>query len=334
MTDRAPLRVLALLRKYGWNATSFQILDTGFEYWFDGDDACVAYVDTGGAWVVAGAPITELSRLEAVAANFAAAARRHQRRCLFFAVEPRLASATTLSLLHIGEQPLWDASKWSATIQRTASVRQQLARARHKKVTHRAISSEEVAGGPARDAIDALIRRWLDERRLAPMSFLVGRQPFRFVNEHRYWIAEREGAVVGFLDAVPVFARRGWLFQSFIRDPLAPNGTVELLIDTAMRTVAAEGCRHVTLGLAPLAAAQGWLRLTRDLSKALYDFGGLHSFKAKLRPTAWDPIYLAYPRGTSRTLALYDALVAFAGGSLIRFGGATVLRGLVGSLSV
>ena len=49
-------RVLALVRRYGWNATSFQALDPGMRHFWCGDDACVAYADTGEAWVAAGAP--------------------------------------------------------------------------------------------------------------------------------------------------------------------------------------------------------------------------------------------------------------------------------------
>jgi len=30
-------RVVALLERHGWNATSFQILEPGFRYWFDGN---------------------------------------------------------------------------------------------------------------------------------------------------------------------------------------------------------------------------------------------------------------------------------------------------------
>ena len=56
-------QVLELLRKYGHNTTSFQILEPGLEYWFDDDDdACVAYADTGGAWVVAGGPVAARDR--------------------------------------------------------------------------------------------------------------------------------------------------------------------------------------------------------------------------------------------------------------------------------
>ena len=52
----AHARVSALVRRYGWNATSFQVLEPGYRYFFHGPDAAVAYVDTGRAWVAAGAP--------------------------------------------------------------------------------------------------------------------------------------------------------------------------------------------------------------------------------------------------------------------------------------
>ncbi|HEU4539019.1 MAG TPA: hypothetical protein VFS00_33090, partial [Polyangiaceae bacterium] len=101
------------------------------------------------------------------------------------------------------------------------------------------------------------------------------------------------------------------------------------LVDAAMRAAAAEGSPYVTLGLAPLAGPlPAGLRLARTWGKALYDFDGVRAFKAKLRPTTWDTIYLAYPRGSSGALALYDALRAFARGSFLRFGFATLRRTL------
>ena len=160
------------------------------------------------------------------------------------------------------------------------------------------------------------------------MGFLVDVQPFHFAAERRYFVAERDGALVGFLAAVPIYARGGWLLEDFLRDPRAPNGTSELLIDAAMRALGDEGSRYVTLGLAPLAGpVRGTLRAARTLSSALYDFEGLRAFKAKLQPHAWEPIFLAHPPGSSSHVALVDALAAFARGSFVRFGGATLLRG-------
>jgi len=92
-------RVLGLLQRHGWNATSFQSLEAGFRYWFDRDDACVAYVETQGAWVVAGAPICPAERLEAVAHQFALAARAAGKRCAFFAAESRLVAVAGLRAL-------------------------------------------------------------------------------------------------------------------------------------------------------------------------------------------------------------------------------------------
>jgi len=60
--DAARVRVLRLLKRHGWNATSFQILEPGFRYWFYGDDTCVGYVDTGRAWVAAGSPVAPPER--------------------------------------------------------------------------------------------------------------------------------------------------------------------------------------------------------------------------------------------------------------------------------
>ena len=322
-------RVLVLLERHGWNATSFQTLEAGFHYWFDGDDACVAYVQTGGAWVVAGGPICDAARLSDVCARFSDAARAAGRRVAFFAAEQRLLDRGRLDGTYVGEQPVWDATRWSATVAATRSVREQLRRAHNKGVTVRRIGARELAKtAPLRLAIEALVERWRHDKPMAPMGFLVDVQPFDFAAERRYFVAERDGAVVGFLAAVPIYRRNGWLLEDFLRDPAAPNGTAELLIDAAMRALADEGSRYVTLGLAPLSGpVSGWLRIARRLSSPLYDFAGLRAFKAKLRPHEWEPIYLAYPPGTSSHVALVDALAAFARGSFLRFGGATLLRG-------
>lgn len=326
--DRA--RVLALLQGHAWNATSFQVLEEGFRYWFDEESgACVAYVETAGAWVVAGAPIAHGDALARVTADFVAAARAKGRRVGFFAVEERFLRATGLVSLRIGEQPTWDPQRWGETVRSAKSLREQLRRARAKGVTVRSARAAEVAdpASPARGAVEALIGRWLGSRGMAPMGFLVDVQPFAFPEERRYFVAERAGRIVAFLAAVPIYARQGWLLEDLLRDPAAPNGTAELVVDAAMRALAEEGSRYATLGLAPLAGATGWLLVAREWTRALYDFEGVRAFKAKLRPHAWEPIYLAYPPGASANLALFDGLAAFARGSFARFGAETLLHG-------
>jgi phosphatidylglycerol lysyltransferase len=323
-------RVLELLRRFGWNSTSFQTLEQGFRYFFVGDDACVAYVQTSGAWVAAGAPIAAPEQQREIAQQFMAAARGAGKRALFALTEPRFVVNSELAALRIGEQPIWNPSAWKDTLSHRSSLREQLRRARAKGVRVRRLTLSEIASpdSPMRLAIERLLARWLRSRGMATLGFLVRVELFDFPSERRLFVAEGPGGLVGLLALVPIYARAGFLVEDLLRAPTAPNGTTELLIDHALRECAAEQSQHVTLGLAPLAGpVDGWLRAARTLGRGFYDFAGLRAFKAKFAPREWTPIYLSYPRGHSSLVAVYDLLVAFAQGSLLRFGFATLLRG-------
>jgi phosphatidylglycerol lysyltransferase len=327
--DGERARALALLRRHGWNATSFQILEPGFSYWFDGDDACVAYLDTGGAWVAAGAPIAEPDRAPAAALAFVAAAAAQGRRACFFGTEDRFAGAVPFAAMRVGEQPVWNPAGWDEVLRGARSLREQIRRARAKGVDVRPFDPRLFAqpDGGARAAVERLVARWEAARPMPPMGFLVQLHLHTELEERRFFTAAQGDALVGFLSMVPVFARRGWFVEDLVRLPEAPNGTAELLVDAAMRAAAAEGSGYLTLGLAPLAGAVGpWLRIARRTGGPLYDFRGVHAFKAKLRPQTWTPVFISYPRAQLGVSAVYDALAAFARGGLLRFGLRTLLR--------
>jgi phosphatidylglycerol lysyltransferase len=318
-------RMLDLLRRFGWNATSFQALEPSFDYWFDEEqEAAVAFFDTGSSWVVAGPPVADESVLADTARRFTAVARRAGRRVVFFGVEERFLSAIALDRLAIGLQPRWDPRTWDERHRGHRSFREQLRRARKKGVSVTRVEGEELSG--LRPRLQQLIDRWLGGRNMPPMAFLVEISPFVFAEERRYYVARRGEELAGVLVAVPVYQRDGWFFEDILRDPSAPNGTAESLVDFAMRDVAGSGSSFVTLGLAPLAGDARWQRMMRRMSAGLYNFEGLFAFKSKLRPDAWDPIYVAWPERVTPILAIYDALDAFAGGRLVRFALRTMLR--------
>jgi phosphatidylglycerol lysyltransferase len=320
-------RALEILRGHGWITVSFQLLESEFRYWFDGEDAFVAYVDTGSAWVVGGGPVAPEDRLREVALRFTEAARAAGRRACFFGCERRFVAAAHMRTLRIGEQPVWTASEWDDVLAANASLRYQLRRAQRKGVTVRAATADELSrtDAPVRHGILQLGAQWLAARRMAPMGFLVQLEPLTFAKERVVLVAECQGELVAFLSAVPVYARRRLFIEDLIRGRRAPNGTIELLIDAAMRAAVARGDETVTLGLAPLAGAVSRpLRLARAVSTPLYDFRGLRAFKAKLSPSRWEGVYVVSPG--SPWLALRDALRAFAGGSLLRFGVRTLAQ--------
>ncbi len=323
-------QALELLRRHGWNTTSFQILEPGFSLWFADDTACVAYLDTGRAWVAAGAPIAADDRLAQVAEDFCRQARAHGRRAVFFAIGRRFVEATNYDAIAIGEEPVWDPSHWRDTVVSTRSLRDQLRRARNAGVSVEIVSSAELDAmhGETRIEIEGLIARWLGEKHLPPMGFLVRVDPFSFVRERRAFVAKRDGEIVGFAGVIPVFARNGWFIKDLIRAPDAPNGTVELLVDAAMRNAAEQGSNHLTLGLSPLAGDVGFLLSSaRKCGRAFYNFSGLRAFKAKFRPHEWAPVYVAHPPGGNSPLAIIDSLGAFARGDFFHFGIEALMRG-------
>jgi len=138
------------------------------------------------------------------------------------------------------------------------------------------------------------------------------------------------------LSGVP--GRNGWLVEQIVRRSNPPNGTAELLIDGAVRSIAASGSTYATLGLSPLSQRAGlrtllqafWLRFVlrwvRLHGARFYNFGGLDVFKAKFNPDAWEPIY-AIAEGTSfPPRALYAIVGAFNGGAPIRLVIGALLR--------
>jgi phosphatidylglycerol lysyltransferase len=322
-------RVLELVRRHGYNATAFQTLEQGYRYYFHAAGV-VAYVDTGGAWVAAGAPIAPLAEIAAITAAFVHAAGQARRRCCFFATEQRLLdlAGPRLRSLRIGEQPVWDPQDWGEILKQRASLREQLRRARAKGVALRELTPAELEIGSTRDGIARVTERWLATRDMAPMDFLVRLELFSFTQDRRCFVAERGGRVVGVAGVVPVPLRQGWFIEDLVRDPAAPNGTAELLVDGVMRWAQARGARWLTLGLAPLAGdVSPLLRAARGSGAVLYDFEGLRSYKAKLAPQHWLPIFLSYPAEQSAWRSLLDALAAFTKTGLWHFGWRTLTRG-------
>ncbi len=323
-------QLLRLVRQFGTQTTSSQILQPGYRYfWTEDRSACVAYVDTGGAWIGAGEPLCERARASEVAERFVSAARRAGRRAALFATETELDERHFHSLA-IGRQPVLDPAQWSATLRNSRNLREQLRRARAKSVTVRAASEEELADASCslRRQVATLLDRWRDTKPLPPMRFLVSLDPALSAERQRLWVAVRAGEIVGFARLLPIHARDGWFLEHLVRAPTAPNGTAELLVHTAIEHCHGEGSRYFTLGLAPLSdPVHPVLAWFRKRGRRLYDFEGLLRFKAKFRPQRWTPVYLAIARDQSAVRGVYESLRAFTGGHALSYALHALLRG-------
>jgi hypothetical protein len=259
------------------------------------------------------------------AKRFAAAARARRRRAVFFGVEALDAFAGFRSLA-LGLQSVLLPAQWPATLRRSRKLREQLRRARAKGVTVRVVDADDLAPGtPLRSHVERLAAEWLASRHMEAMTFLVAVEPFHAPAHHLYVVAERRGVPVQFLSAVPIPAAGGWLFEDMLRGGDAPNGSTELVLDLALRTIA-DRAEWATPGLTPLAGEIAWwLWAARAAASPLYDFDGLRRFRARLSPARWSTVWMVWDRGPS-ILVLIDVLRAFPGGRLAAFGIRSIVR--------
>lgn len=338
---RDEARARSLILRHGWNATAYQLLNPGIAHWFSRDGtALIGYATYAATRVVAGAPVCAPGNLAEVVAEFAGdATAAHERVCFFGAgarLETLLRARGGWSAAALGAQPSWDPAGWPGIIQCRASVRAQLHRARNKRVeVHewRAPSHTQLG------ALRGCLAQWLAGRGLPTLHFLVEPETLDRLRDRRLFVATRDEGVVGFLLASPVPAREGWLVEQLIRCRDAPNGTTELLLDHAMRQLAADGARYVTLGLSPLsahsrfdAARMPWwlrtaLRVVRAHGRRFYDFQGLDHFKQKFEPEEWEEIVALAPGRSFPARALWAIAGVFSQESPVLLLARAIVRG-------
>lgn len=330
--DHSRARARAFVMANGWNPVAYQVLNRGIRHWFDpAGDAVVGYGVCGRTRVVVGAPACAKERLEAVAARFEAESEAAGDRVLFFGAGARLerllGGRADHRLVPLGAQPSWDPREWEGIVRRKASLRAQLRRAVNKGVTVRRVGVAEAGSASMQRELRRVLEGWLEGRGLPPLQFMTQSDLLDDLDDRRVYIAQREGKVVAYLVASPVPARAGWLVEQWPRSTSAPNGTTQLLVDVAMRDVAADGARYASLGLSPLSRLGdpagheppawlkpvfGWLRAH---GRRFYDFRGLESFKSALQPQAWEPVF-AIAHGPRFTPAMLRAIAGvFSGGS-------------------
>ena len=298
-------RARDLVMHLGWNTTCFQIVNPGLEYWFGPDDrSVVAYVTSNDVRVVAGAPVAKKEDLAQMAELFERDAADQGKGVCYFGAEARLEKIyrgdTEHSFVLLGAQPVWRPSEWGRIVAKHSSIRSQLNRAKNKGVTVTEWPVEH-AGNSAelRDCLNS----WLEIKGLPPLHFVIEPETLERLENRRVFVAERSERVEAFLVLSPIPTRNGWLTEQFPHRRGAPNGTVELMMDAAIRTVAAEGSEYVTLGLSPLSKRATiepfdnplWLKFLlawmRKHGQRFYNFDGLDHFKSKLMPEYWEPVF-------------------------------------------
>ncbi len=318
-------RAREIILRHGWNTTCFQIVNPGIEYWFGKNhDSVVGFVSSKGFRVVAGAPVCAEEHLAEMVADFERESKDLGFKVCYFGAEARLdrlvENTTTHSRVLLGAQPVWHPDRWNSIVQNNKDIRSQLNRARNKGVT---VDEWPLEKAENNSQLSDCLDEWFQLKGLPPLHFVIEPDTFGRLKHRRTLVATVNGKVVGFLVLSPIPTRSGWLTEQFPHRPGAPNGTVELMMHTAISMIANEGFQYVTLGLSPLSKRANievfnnpiWLRFAlgwmRKHGERFYNFDGLDFFKAKLAPEFWEPIYAISNEPSFSIRSLYSIANAF-----------------------
>jgi lysylphosphatidylglycerol synthetase-like protein (DUF2156 family) len=331
----ALLDVQQLLRRYGYNTTSFLWRYPGFLFFVcHGGRGVVAYVESGVAIIAAGDPLCEPEDAAACLDEFRVWCTKQSRYCVVLPASERLAETARplgFSALPIGASPYFDLHTYAPRGNRARKVRSAVNQARR-----RGIRVWEYRPATRHPEIEREFREictlWQQTRPIPQLPFLFQLDPMAHAEEKRYYVASSRERVEGFLACSPIYARRGWFLEDLLRRPDAVHGTTESLVLGAIEALKVERFDMATLGVSLLMPVDssfvslhsedtsqhprisGLLGLIYRYGGWFYHFRSLQHYKSKFAASWWEVDYcLCWPQKASFRLLLSIAGILFDG---------------------
>lgn len=168
-------------------------------------------------------------------------------------------------------------------------------------------------------ALEEVARRWLSSRK-GPQIYTSHVRLFDDRLGKRWFYAKQGEKIVGTIVLNELQANRGWLINHLMITPDAPHGTPELLVVTALETLAQEGCHFATFGSVPAHRIGemigfnryigGIARTAFAIARKIFRIDGHRKFWEKFHPEERSS-YLAFYKpqvGMNEMQALFRAL--------------------------
>ena len=300
--------LLRLHELHGYNAHSLVGIASGVRFWSSPEtDGAINFNEFGKVWLVPGEPLAGPDSQAALTDRFLRLASAKGRTVAFFPASERFAKHSNqlgLRVVKIGSAPYFDLATWSPRGDRAKKARAGTNQAFRAGIrVTKVISIDEKLISEA----NRLCKSWLTTRR-SPTKFgwLFSVDLFQHSERKKYFTArDATGRLVGFLAASPIPARQGWYLEDILRLPQAPNGTADLLVVEALKSLKRDGAKLATLGTAPMAMEGTFdslikcsprlsqvTRLVATVFTIFYNFDGVRRFKAKFAPSWWESEYV------------------------------------------
>ena len=310
------------LSHWGVNTHSFLSLYADVHHFrVPGLSGYIPYVETEKLILVAGEPITSDHDFQPLVSSLMELAEERKKTLGMLPASGRKRvefKKLGFDSVFIGKEPIFDLKNLPRF---SKSIRNSVRRTGRQGI--RVVGFKE----QYREAIESLSTSWQETREMPAMQFLFQLRPCSLHQYKKFFLAvDADDRLLGFLACSPILGRNGWYLEDLMRAENSPNGISELLLTSAMKSLAAEGFEIATLAIAPLAGLPDrdenhpWLnqllRLAYKHLSWIYHFQTLEFFKSKFKPSYWEPNYFyIYPAGVD-VMLVKDLLEAFLGKSI------------------
>jgi phosphatidylglycerol lysyltransferase len=272
----------------------------------DEGDAFLMYRVQATNWIVMGDPVGCETRWADLLWRLREKADAAQGRILLYQISAAClphAIDLGLSIVKYGEEARVDLAEFTLAGSQARSLRHAERRAAQDGAEFAIIPAAEVPDHMA--ALQAVSDHWLRAKRQREKAFSLGRFDPAYMAHFDCAVIRVDGRIVAFANILATPNREEMSVDLMRHIGTIPYGAMDFLFVRLIRHAQAEGYRHFTLGIAPLAGVDGrklapaWARGAAFLfrhGEMLYGFGGLRSYKAKFA-THWEPRYIAGSRG-------------------------------------
>jgi lysylphosphatidylglycerol synthetase-like protein (DUF2156 family) len=305
--------LLPLLTQHARQGVSYAALQADVAFYVGREvHGFVPVVASEALWLGLGEPLCRPEHRAVLAREFVTHAREAGIPVAFFPIPGAfLHELTALGMKGVAAavEPVTFLDGFSLESPQGRKLRQSVKRASHHELRCELKFGDQLADDECRD-LEALARRWLQEREGSGPRLLLAPTPFAGRAAKRYAIAYGDAGPAVFASLVPIPGRNGWMVEGLFRTAEAPRGSSECLLARTFAEFRDEGFGMVALGPSLLAVRRrqsfdGELEtdcpVTNLVFRWLYahapellNYRSAHRFKLKFSPDRTEPCYLVF----------------------------------------
>ncbi|MBO9445343.1 bifunctional lysylphosphatidylglycerol flippase/synthetase MprF, partial [Ruegeria sp. R14_0] len=290
-----------------------------------GEDAFLAYADTGNAVISKGEPVGDETAGQQLIWQLREMADREGKLCAFYSVSTKYLPTFLdlgLSILKIGEVARVPLKDFSLDGKSRKRFRQAKNRAEREGYVFEIIPKENLA--PVLPELRKISDDWLQHKAGAEKGFALGGFDDEYLSyfDHAVLRKEEGGQIMAFANLFQGGHKSELSLDLMRYEPDSPSFVMDALFAEMMSWGAEQGFHWFSLGAAPFSGIENrqlasfWNRVggfVYEHGEQFYHFEGLRSFKQKFDPE-WSPNYLASPGGLAAPRILYEVNILISGG--------------------